>query len=192
MPATARPLLAAAEQPPAYAGRRPARAAKAWAELATRRNPALDADRLELEESAQALIESRYLRELAEIAERRMVFRLADSGVGQRGIAELVGLSQPEVSRRLRRRGLASTEDQVRELILRRHLHQIDRSGFFNALARVDFRPAPPRGAAAFDGGAGDAAVLQQLAEAYLEGILSRADYEQIRQNIARDTHPAP
>jgi ParB-like chromosome segregation protein Spo0J len=135
-------------------------------------------------------IRSRDLRELADLDVRRSIFRLTDEGVSQRQIAKIVGLSQPEVSRRLKRRSLTPVEPTPRELILRRAAGVLTTKAMMDALSSMVITSAPPSAAARFDGGATSTGSAKQLAASFQDGLLTRNEYEKLRKSV-RTTRPS-
>lgn len=127
---------------------------------------------------------ARAQRELADLELRRSIVRLGDAGMSQRRIAELVDISQPEVSRRLRRRELVAMEVTPREVILRRQAGLIGTRAMMNELSRMTMTTTPPSPAAAYDGSASTRGTAKQLTRSFQEGMLTKAEYEKLRKSI--------
>jgi transcriptional regulator with XRE-family HTH domain len=134
-------------------------------------------------------VRSRGLRELAEIDVRRSIFRLADEGMSQRQIAQVVGLSQPEVSRRLKRRSFTPTEPSPREIILSRAAGVLSTKAMMDALGAMALTAEPPSASARFDGAATSTGSAKQLAASFQDGLLTKGEYEKLRKSI-RIAHP--
>ncbi|UAJ78990.1 Lrp/AsnC family transcriptional regulator [Leifsonia sp. ZF2019] len=126
-------------------------------------------------------------RELAERRIRRGIYAMHDAGLSQRDIARVAGLSQPEVSRRLKRREVVpATEVTPREIILQRSTGEISSTEMLKLLKGMTFSSSTPRKRSATDGAAGALGTTKQLAEALHDGLLSDEEYEAVRRAIAR------
>lgn len=137
-----------------------------------------------LEEALLDAYRSRERRELAELDTWRSILALADRHVPQRTIADIVGLSQPEVSRRLRRRDLVPRDAEPREVILRRAVGDISTKQMMDVLSSMPLTSSAPQGPARFDGGASTRGTARQLATALREGLLRRSEYERLRASV--------
>ncbi|MFZ4895414.1 winged helix-turn-helix transcriptional regulator [Plantibacter sp. Mn2098] len=140
-----------------------------------------DQERQALESVVADAVRSRDRRHLADLDVRRSIFELADGGVSQRDIANLVGISQPEVSRRLKRRALTPVDPSPRELIQRRSAGLLSTEAMMEALSTMILTSQPPTRAARFDPGATSTGSAKQIAASFQEGLLSKAEYEQLR-----------
>jgi hypothetical protein len=127
------------------------------------------------------LIQSRDQRELAELQIRRGIHQLADLGVSQRDIARLVGLSQPEVSRRLKRHALVPGSVSPREVILRRAAGLIDSQQMIETLKTMPLTAKVPGRSGAYDGAAMATGTAKQLMAALQDGLLTEGEYEAVR-----------
>lgn len=127
------------------------------------------------------LVRGRDQRELAELQIRRGIYRLADLGASQREIARIVGLSQPEVSRRLKRRVLATTRLSPREVILRRAAGTIGSQEMLDTLSTMPLTAKVPGRSGAYDGAATATGTAKQLMAALRDGLLTEDEYEAVR-----------
>ncbi|WP_382309958.1 winged helix-turn-helix transcriptional regulator [Herbiconiux sp. UC225_62] len=134
--------------------------------------------------AVQRALLSRSQRELADLHLRRDILRLDDEGLSQRTIAELVGLSQPEVSRRLKRRRLASFEESPREIILHRAVGDCTSEQMMQRLLAMTMTSSTPSADAAHDGAVSASGTAAQLGQAYLDGLLTEKEYDQLRGGV--------
>jgi len=132
-----------------------------------------------------ALARARGHQELAELKLRRGIYQLADLGVPQRDIAEAAGISQAEVSRRLKRRGLDTERTTPREVILQRDAGVISTRKMIDTLAGMSMTSRTPRKAAGYDSAATVTGTAKQLMAALREGLLSEREYESVRSAMA-------
>lgn len=135
-------------------------------------------------EAFERLLQARERRELAERDIRRSIYLLADGGMSQRAIASAAGLSQAEVSRRLARRRGDDAERTPREVIMQRAAGEIDTARMLSELIEMSMTHRAPSKSAAFDNAATIRGAVKQVAAAFQEGLLSEAEYEQIRRGI--------
>lgn len=131
--------------------------------------------------AVEGLVQGWDQRELAELQIRRGIYQLADLGASQRDIARLVGLSQPEVSRRLRRRALAPEVVSPREVILRRAAGLIDSREMIETLSTMPLTAKVPGRSGAYDGAAAASGTAKQLMAALQDGLLTEGEYESVR-----------
>lgn len=145
------------------------------------------AKRRRAEAAIDEIAASREQRELAERRILRGIYAMHDAGLSQRDIARVAGLSQPEVSRRLRRREVAPAADVTpREIILQRSAGEISTTEMLHLLTGMNFTSSTPRKRSATDGAAGALGTAKQLAEALHDGLLSDDEYEAVRRAISR------
>jgi transcriptional regulator with XRE-family HTH domain len=152
-----------------------------------------DTEREAFKAAVVAAVRSRGLLELADLDLRRSIFRLNDEGVSQRQIAKIVGLSQPEVSRRLKRRSLTPAEPSPREIVLRRAAGVLSTKAMMDALSSMTMTSATPSEAARFDGAATSTGSAKQLAASFQDGLLTKNEYEKLRKSVrvAHSSHAA-
>ncbi len=112
---------------------------------------------------------------------RRGIFALHDAGWSQRDIAKQAGISQPEVSRRLKRRALESRSIEPRDVILQRAAGQINTSQMLEQLSAMPLTVKTPGRRGAYDGAATITGTAKQLVNALQQGLLTEAEYEQLR-----------
>jgi len=130
------------------------------------------------------LMASRQKQELASREIESGMLQLAAMGVTQRDIAALAGLSQAEVSRRLKRAHLSSDVEKVREIILRRADGGLSSAAMVTALAgAVGARRTPGR-ISAHDGASTSSRALAELAKHYKAGAITRHEYEGVRRRL--------
>jgi hypothetical protein len=135
--------------------------------------------------AVEHVLRSREAQHHAEMQLRRGIFKLADLGMSQRDIAQLAGISQPEVSRRLSRRDLTAKRPSPREVISRRDSGQIDSEAMVRELSVMQMSHRTPKRAAAFDNAASATGTAKELAAAFQDGLLSEQEYEAVRKAIA-------
>jgi transcriptional regulator with XRE-family HTH domain len=112
--------------------------------------------------------------------------QLAELGVTQRDIAALVGLSQPEVSRRLNGRRRSAEVANLRELVDRRSAGELSSRELVEAIASaVEPRRRPGR-ISAYDGSSSASREAAELMKLYRSGAISRDEYSDVRAAIAR------
>ncbi len=150
------------------------------AKLATSR------DRQRARRALRDVFEGREHQEYAELKLRRGIFALHDAGVPQREIAKAVGISQPEVSRRLKRRPLRSQAAGPRDVILQRRVGAIDTEEMLRRLTAMRLTVRAPGKRGAVDGAASVTGTAKQLVAALREGMITEAEYEAIRRVMAR------
>jgi predicted transcriptional regulator len=153
-------------------------------------HPRTPQERQTLQDAVVTAIRSRDRRELADLDLRRSIIRLDDEGVSQRRIAEIVGLSQPEISRRLKRRETTPMQATPRELVLRRAAGLMSTAAMMRELKSMTHTSVRPSGASVDDTAAGDTGSAPQLARAYQDGLLTRAEYDDLRRTIRVVTRP--
>ena len=132
-------------------------------------------------QAVEAIAEGREQRELADRKIRRGIFALHDAGWSQRDIAKQAGISQPEVSRRLKRRALESRSVEPREVILQRAAGQITTKQMLEQLRSMPLTAKTPGRRGAYDGAATATGTAKQLVNALQQGLLTEAEYEQLR-----------
>lgn len=132
-------------------------------------------------QAVEAIAEGREQRELGERKIRRGIFELHDAGWSQREIAKLAGVSQPEVSRRLKRRALESRSTDLREAILQRAAGQITTEQMLERLSAMPLTVRAPGRRSAHDAAATVTGTAKQLVNALHQGLLTEAEYEQLR-----------
>lgn len=131
----------------------------------------------------ERLVRARALKELTRIHETREALSAATDGVSQRKIATLLGTSQTEVHRMLRRARVGDLVEpllSVREVVLQRVAGMIT-SGTMRGTLTDMSRGETPAGEQV-DGyrpGTWDA-----VRAAYLDGLLSEHEYEELRQKV--------
>lgn len=114
-------------------------------------------------QAVEAITEGREQRELADRKIRRGIFALHDAGWSQRDIAKQAGISQPEVSRRLKRRALESRSIEPRDVILQRAAGQINTSQMLEQLSAMPLTVKTPGRRGAYDGAAIITGTAKQL-----------------------------
>lgn len=121
----------------------------------------------------------RALAELLDLAEERAVLRAADDGQTQRAIATALGKSQTQVHRILQRARLAGTDLRVntREVILLYQAGVISRG---TMLGRLDSTWEGQSAESEFDSGYLPGP-WDEIRSAYLAGLLTDEDYEELR-----------
>jgi len=145
-------------------------------------SPRLDVDANHAVRNAvNAIVEGREQRELADRKIRRAIFALHDAGWSQRDIAQQAGISQPEVSRRLRRRKLQSDGLEPRDVILQRATGQITTEQMLNRLGALPLTANAPGRSGDYDGAATTTGTAKQLVSAFHEGLLTEEEYEHLR-----------
>jgi len=132
-------------------------------------------------QAVETITEGREQRELGDRKIRRGIFALHDAGWSQREIAKLAGVSQPEVSRRLKRRALESRNAEPREVILQRAAGQISSAEMLERLGAMPLTVKVPGRRSAYDGAATATGTAKQLVNALHQGLLTEAEYEQLR-----------
>jgi hypothetical protein len=141
-------------------------------------------ERKALEAAVIDAVQSRRTRELANLESLRAIRDLHDKGVSQRQIAKWVGVSQAEVSRRLKRRSALPGGVSPREIALRRAAGRISTEEMMHELSKLTYTSVVPDASAAFDGGASGTGTAKQLASSFQEGLLSRDEYENLRRSV--------
>jgi predicted transcriptional regulator len=129
-------------------------------------------------------VQSRQVRELADLKILRSIFKLNDQGVPQRRIADLVGLSQPEVSRRLKRRSLTPVDVSPREIALQRAAGLLSSAEMMRELSDFTYTSESPSRESAFDGAASSGGSSRQLTASFQEGLLSQEEYDALCGSI--------
>jgi len=158
---------------------------QAWVEARIAALPPKVADRSAVEDAVADALRVRSQRELADVRLLRVLYRLADERVSQRDIARLVDVSQPEVSRRLKRRELRPVDRGPREVILERAAGELTERQMLAELGDFALTHTRPGMDAALDGAATSGGSAKEVALAYRQGLLTEDEYEQIRLALA-------
>lgn len=137
----------------------------------------------DIEAVVRDAVRSRNRLAVAALEMGRTIIRLHDSGLSQRKIAVIVGLSQPEVSRRIKRRSLVTAEPGPREIIMRRNAGEMSDKDMLGALTNMTLTSVVPSEEARFDGAATSSGTAKQIASAFQDGLLTKAEYERVRKN---------
>ncbi len=141
--------------------------------------------RVAAQRAVSSLLASRQRQELASREIESGMLQLAAMGVTQRDIAALAGLSQAEVSRRLKRAHLSGDVEKVREIILRRAEGGLSSAEMVAALvSAVGARRTPGR-ISAHDGASTSSRALAELAKHYKAGTITRHEYDGVRRRLA-------
>lgn len=133
--------------------------------------------------SEERLVRARALKELTEINEAREALAAATDGLSQRKIASLLGTSQTDVHRMLRRGRAGDLVEpmlSVREVVLQRLVGMITPGTMRGTLTQMS-RGESPAGEQV-DGyrpGTWDA-----VRAAYFDGLLSEQDYDELRHKV--------
>ena len=135
--------------------------------------------------AVSSLVASRQRQELASREIEAGIQQLAAMGVTQRDIATLAGLSQAEVSRRLKRSHLSQGVEKVREIILRRADGGLSSAAMVTALAAAVGARRTPGRISAHDGASTSSRALAELAKQYKAGAITRNEYEGVRRRLA-------
>ena len=135
---------------------------------------------------ASSLIASRDQQQRASREIERGIQRLASLGITQRDIAALAGLSQAEVSRRLKRTQLSSDIDRLREIVSRRETGALSSSEMVDALAAAVKPRRKPGRVSAYDGASTSSRALAELMQFYKSGAITRDEYSEVRSRLAR------
>lgn len=125
-------------------------------------------------------------QEFADLKLRRGIFALRDAGVPQRDIARLVGISQPEVSRRLSRRELHPGSGNPREVILERQVGAISSAEMIRKLGSMVLTAKAPDEECAYDAAASMRGTAKQLMTAWRDGLITEDEYEAVRSALHR------
>ncbi|MCC7128499.1 MAG: hypothetical protein IT192_06770 [Microbacteriaceae bacterium] len=144
------------------------------------------AEQRKVAEAIQAIREGREQRALGEWKIRQGIHDLDVAGWSQRKISRLAGISQPEVSRRLKRRSLEAGRVDPRELIMQRATGQITTEEMVEGLQKLRRIGRAPTRASAFDSAASVTGNARKLASAFREGLLSEEEYEALRKQFDR------
>lgn len=145
----------------------------------------MDGDTAAVRRAVLSVLHSREQQHLAEMELRRGIFELADLGVPQRDIARLAGISQPEVSRRLTRRGLTASRPSPREVISQRQAGLIDSDAMVRELSTMAMTHRIPARDSGYDSAAAQTGTAKELAAAFQDGLISEREYETVRKAIA-------
>lgn len=164
------------------AGRRPRHDVESLVDALTAR---MDGDAASVRAAVLRVLHSREQQHLAEMELRRGIFELADLGVAERDIARLAGLAEPEVSRRLTRRGLTAARPSPREVISQRQAGLIDSDTMVRELSTMAMTHRTPARDAGYDSAAAQTGTAKELAAAFQDGLISEGEYETVRKAIA-------
>ncbi|ROP61111.1 hypothetical protein [Curtobacterium sp. ZW137] len=145
----------------------------------------MDGNAADVRAAVLSVLHSREQQHLAEMELRRGIFELADLGIPQREIARLAGISQPEVSRRLTRRGLTASHPSPREVISQRQAGLIDSDTMVRELSTMAMTHRTPARDAGYDSAAAQTGTAKELAAAFQDGLISEGEYETVRKAIA-------
>lgn len=138
-------------------------------------------------DSEARLSAARALRELVEIEQIRAALNAERDGRTQREIGRLLGVSQTEVHRMLRRAKNAVTDwvrVAPRELILRYRAGLISRGTLLGRLNGLDEGQVAPHSGDGYTPGTWD-----QVRDAFMDGLLTEDEYEDLREQ-SRRTNP--
>ena len=138
-------------------------------------------------DSAARLSAARALRELVEIEQIRAALNAERDGRTQREIGRLLGVSQTDVHRMLRRAKNAGTDwvrVAPRELILRYRAGLISRGTLLGRLNDLDEGQVAPHSGDGYAPGTWD-----QVRDAFMDGLLTEDEYEELREQ-SRRTNP--
>lgn len=149
-------------------------------------------DDAKVAEAIQSIREGREQRALGEWKIRQGIHDLDLAGWSQRKISRIAGVSQPEVSRRLKRRMLDAGKVDPRELIMQRATGEITTEEMIAGLQKLRRIGRAPTRASAFDSAAGVTGNARQLANAFREGLLSEDEYEELRKQFDRRDNRQP
>ena len=134
----------------------------------------------------QRALRRRAVEQLNRLAEMRDAVELADSGKGQREIAEALMTTQPRVHRLLKAAQISEVESvSAEEMIWLSAVGQMDRDTLVDALKSLNYtfrRHAPEP----FDGAVSGS--WDQVRAAALNGFLSRSEYEDVRDAVQPPT----
>lgn len=150
------------------------------------------AEQRKIADAIQTIREGREQRALGEWKIRQGIHDLDLAGWSQRKIARLAGVSQPEVSRRLKRRSLEPGKVDPRDLIMRRATGQITTEEMVEGLQKLRTIGRAPTRASAFDSAASVTGNARQLVNAFREGLLSEDEYETLRKQFDRRDERKP
>ncbi|MFT3873150.1 MAG: hypothetical protein QM714_10965 [Nocardioides sp.] len=131
-------------------------------------------------DSEARLSATRALRELVEIEQIRAALNAERDGRTQREIGRLLGVSQTEVHRMLRRAKNAGTDwvrVAPRELILRYRAGLISRGTLLGRLNGIEEGQVAPHSGDGYTPGAWD-----QVRDAFMDGLLTEDEYEELRK----------
>lgn len=135
--------------------------------------------------AVKQLVESRRAQEAAAHQVDLGMQHLAALGLTQRDIAVLAGVSQAEVSRRLKRRGLSPDVERLQRIILERSDGKLSSDELVTALTRAVRPGRRPGRASAYDGMATSSSSVRQLMQFYRSGEITRHEYDAIRHRLA-------
>ena len=135
---------------------------------------------------ATSLISSRHQQQLASREIERGLQRLASLGITQRDIAALAGLSQAEVSRRLKRKQLTTDVERLREIVSRRESGEMTSSEMMDALTAAVKPHRKPGRLSAYDGSSTSSRTIAELMQFYKSGAITRDEYTGVRTRLAR------
>lgn len=136
--------------------------------------------------AVSTLVANRRRQELAAQAVERSIHQLAELGATQRDIAALAGVSQAEVSRRIKRRHLTTGVERVQEIALQRSEGRLDSAATVDALASAMKRRRSPRRISAYDGASTSSRTAAEFMNLYTTGVITREEYEAVRARLAK------
>lgn len=142
--------------------------------------------RLRVKKAVRDALEGLEYQQLAKLKLNRAISALADAGITQRDIAAMVGMSQPEVSRRLKRRELHARRPGPRDVALERLAGDLTSEQMIKKLTEMRLTAGTPGKAGAYDGAASATGTKKQLMEALREGLLTDDEYEAVRAGRTR------
>ncbi|UDF14386.1 hypothetical protein LH407_05855 [Antiquaquibacter oligotrophicus] len=127
------------------------------------------------------LVTSKRQQDVATREIERGIRQLASLGVTQRDIAALAGLSQPEVSRRLKRQQLTVDVDRLRSIVAEREAARLSSDEMIRALASAMTARRKPGRISAYDGASTSSPSSAELMNLFRSKAISRDEYEAVR-----------
>lgn len=131
------------------------------------------------------IVSSREQQQRASREIERGIQRLATLGVTQRDIAALVGLSQPEVSRRLKREQLSTDIQRLHRIVERREAGELTSAQLVKALGSAVKPRRNPSRISAYDDSSTSSRSVAEVARLYKSGAITRDEYSAVRALLA-------
>lgn len=132
-----------------------------------------------------SLLTSRQRQQVASREIERGIRRLAAMGITQRDIAALAGLSQAEVSRRLKRDHLSLDVERLRQIVARRDDGTLNSEQMMDALAGAIQPRRTPGRINAYDGASSSSPAIAELMNLYKSEAITRAEYAGVRTRLS-------
>lgn len=137
-----------------------------------------------------SLVSSRQRQELEARQIEKSIHRLAALGVPQRDIAALAGLSQAEISRRLKRANLSPGIERIHEIVLQRADGRLTSAEMIEALAAAVGSRRKPGRISAYDNISTSSRTVAEIMKLYKSGAISKREYDGVRARLANAGKP--